>query len=414
MQAFTKYLPAHGWDVHVLTARHGDAAFVDPPGVSAVSDPWRGGSPIGDYDPRERPTLGSRLRGFLRDCIFPDRFVRWQRAAFVEGLNVVRGWKPDLILASFPPASAVELAARLRDATGVPLVLDYRDKWLGPGGYQPKRRHMEQRHVELERRALAASTAVIAVSEALIQDIVQKPVGHASTIPAGQLSTLSTQLSAERTGLQSAVIYNGFEPIAAPNLAPPNPDASTRQLTLAHVGTVIPRNRPDLFFSSLAAVTPSNVHFRFVGNLSASYLAHSALTKIVTTTGLVSRETARSEMFGADALLLLTGDYVGHWGYSVKLFEYLQTGRPILCLEETPGSNDARLLRELAPERCFIGKLGDADSLAEQLIHVRNYLENETRSSARPLPTISHGLARYSRAIQTAELARFIDTIVNK
>jgi len=327
----------------------------------------------------------------------------------------------DFILASFPPASTVELALRLHEATGVPLILDYRDKWIGPGGYQPTRPRMKQRHADLERRALAASAAVIAVSEALIQDITRVPVEQGSSLPSP---------ASARTPIPSAVIYNGFEPIAdsdKPRLRQPVP---TGRCVIAHVGTVIPRNRPDLFFASVGALagrgqtgrvsdqSPGaplpHVQFRFVGNLAPEFLRQSNLESAITTTGLVSREAARLEMWNADALLLLTGAYVGHWGYSVKLFEYLQTGRPILCLEEAPGSNDARLLRELAPERCFIGKLGDADSLIEQVNRLCAYLAEAVRSSTGSSVPASPGLARFSRANQAAELARFLNTLIKK
>ena len=72
--------------------------------VHAVADPWAGKKPvIADYDPRVR---GSRVRKWLREFVFPDRFVRWQRDAFRAGAEAVRRQRPDVILASFPPASA--------------------------------------------------------------------------------------------------------------------------------------------------------------------------------------------------------------------------------------------------------------------------------------------------------------------
>lgn len=402
MQAFAKYLPAHGWDVHVLTAGHGVAA---DPNITVVADPWqRGAGPIADYNPFEQSTWRTRLRGFFREFIFPDRFVRWQRAAYDFGLSIIREWKPDLLLVSFPPASAVQLAHRLQKATRTRLVLDYRDKWLGPGGYAPRFNRTVKKHVLLEYNGLMASAGVTAVSEALIADLVND---------AG--------FPEKRT----SVVYNGFEPSPAPANTP-SAECAEGWPVIAHVGTVIPRNQPHLFFKSIYSLMAKllegdlradiirNVRFRFVGNLDRQFLTDTGIDFLFTTSGLVSREAARSEMFNADALLLLTGDYVGQWGYSVKLFEYLQTGRPILCLEESPGSNDARLLRELAPDRCFIGRLGDADSLVEQLTQLREYLRTNPRLSTGAPFTLPPELARFSRANQTAELARFLNTCITK
>lgn len=337
----------------------------------------------------------------MREFVFPDRFRHWQQAAFSHGLSLIRDWKPDVILASFPPASAIDLAVRLHEATGVPFVLDYRDKWLGPGGYEPGLQSTIRKHLDLERRATSMAAGITAVSDALIAQLRD-----------------DFHVSAERT----AVIYNGFEP-ANPPAVNSTEDPSRIRRNIAHVGTVIPRNRPELFFSTLVKMmteywgetdTPSDpdpyngFRFRFVGNLSAQYLKDVHLDDWVTTTGLVPRDAARAEMFNADALLLLTGDYVGKWGYSVKLFEYLQTGRPILCLEESPGSNDARLLQELAPERAFIGRLGDTTSLTEQLAALRKYL---AKSSSPVVP--AHKLAQFDRMTQAARLDEFLRRAVS-
>jgi len=404
MHSFASYLPAHGWDVRVLSARHGETAATAAP-VTAISDPWqRRAGPIGDYDPRKSAGWTHRLRNLMRDFVFPDRFRHWQQAAFDPGWALIRDWKPDALLASFPPASAIELALRLHEASGVPLVLDYRDKWLGPGGYEPCFQSTIRKHLELERRATSQAIGLTAVSDALIAHLRD-----------------AFQIAADRT----AVIHNGFE-AANPPGASALQDPSRLRRNIAHVGTVIPRNRPELFFSTLVEMmneywgdtdTPSDpdpyngFRFRFVGNLSGQYLKDVHLDDWVTTTGLVPRDVARMEMFNADALLLLTGDYVGKWGYSVKLFEYLQTGRPILCLEESPGSNDARLLRELIPQRCFIGKLDDPASLSEQLVKLRKFLANET--AVEP-PAIPPGLVGFSRAKQAADLARFLDRVAKR
>lgn len=401
MHSFARHLPEHAWDVRVLTAKHGSSAMTDAQ-VRAVADPWqRTGGSIADYSPLERPGWSARLRAVLRELVFPDRFVRWQEAAFHEGLQLIGEWRPDLILASFPPASAIQLAVRLHKATGVPLVVDYRDKWLGPGGYEPRLKRTIQKHVFLQYEGLMASAGVTAVSEALIADLVN-----------------DAKYPAEKT----AIVYNGFEPSPTPARAPQEHGPDDKPV-IAHVGTVIARNQPGLFFQSvnklMAAILEGDSNadalrsfrFRFVGNLDRQFLTDTGIDVLFTSTGLVSRESARAEMFNADALLLLTGHYVGKWGYSVKLFEYLQTGRPVVCLEESPGSNDARLLRELIPERCFIGKLGEPASLAEQLLHLREFLERE-KSSDRP--TLAPGLVRFSRAYQAATLAGFLHRIAQR
>ena len=400
MASFVKYLPLHGWDVDVLTARHGDVSEVrtadeaggSPDGlITAVPDPWqRRRAVIQPYDPRAKGP--PRWRRWLRDLVFPDRFKRWANDALWMGIDEIGHDHPNMILASFPPASAAQLGLRLHEKTGVPLVLDLRDKWLGPGGYEPMTARARRRHEDLERRAVAAATGIIGVSDTLVRDV------------------------AVRCGFdlaKTAVVHNGFEPIETPGPSPRRAD-SPGKFVIAHVGTVIPRNRPDLFFDSLqSAAGLGDVEFRFVGNLSNDYVRSLGLGGLLTATGLVPRDAARAAMFEADALLLLTGDYVARWGYSVKLFEYLQTGRPILCLEESPDSNDARLLRDLAPDRAFIGRLGDPASLVEQEKNLRRWMQQHLEAPASATFALDQAeahnrLCPFNRAKQAGELAAFL------
>src|SRR5205823_5882569 len=103
---------------------------------------------------------------------------------------------------------------------------------------------------------------------------------------------------------------------------------------------------------------------RFVGNLSPAVTQRPEFAGLVETTGLVSHADAWRETRSASALLLLVGDYVGRWGHNAKVFEYLRAGRPILCLEESPGSNDRKLLESMAATRCVFARLADSSAVA--------------------------------------------------
>lgn len=209
-----------------------------------------------------------------------------------------------------------------------------------------------------------------------------------------------------------ASIPNGFAPFAPPP-ADDKPPRGKNRLVVAHVGTVIARNRPDLFFKSVVQIKGDlrlrNAQFRFVGNLSREYLRDAGLGDIVESTGLLSRDRARIEMFRADALLLLTGRYVGKWGYNAKLFEYLQTGRPILCLEEAPGtSNDRALLERHAGQRSFFAAVNEPDGIARSLEAVRMHC---VKAAGSPIECDA-GLKQYSREQLASDLAEHLSRLV--
>jgi glycosyltransferase involved in cell wall biosynthesis len=404
LESFARYLPEHDWTVHVLTAgRESAAPEYDGVAVHSVTDPRaRPGPTFADYDPREQP---SRWKGRLRDYVFPDRFRSWQKDAFAYGQSLLTNQKVDVILASFPPASAAQLALRLHLDARTPLVLDFRDNWIGPGGYNPQRKKALDAHLDLQRQALACASAVITVSDAMADH-------------------LANEHNIDRA--QILVIPNGYEPAGPdlPELRPqPNNDVgaapsgrAANPVTISHVGTVIRRNRPDLFFAAVAKLKEEDhavldgVCFRFVGNLSRDYLAEAGLSAIIQTTGLVPRDQASAARQGADGLLLLTGNYVGQWGYSAKIFEYIQTGRPILCLEETPGSNDRRLLEQFCRDRSFFAPVGDAAAIAEQLSGVKRYLA-ERPTPAMELDAIFRDYSRQAlAAVLASKLAGLVET----
>jgi len=386
--SFAKSLPDHGWHTHVLTAEPAGACS-ETRGVTVHQVPDRfavKGRIFPDYDPTHKP---SRLRAYLREFVFPDRFVTWQRAAFKLGRDYLRREPCHLILASFPPASAVLLALNLHRESGVRLVLDFRDRWIGPGGYGPRRAGARRAHAQLERTAIAAASAIVTVSDAMADAIAHEQAYDRQRI---------------------FVIPNGYEPT---NPAPTSTDTqSAMVLTFAHVGTVIPRNRPDLFFESIAALKGHeclrDINFNFVGNLSQAYLDATALSSIIKTTGLLPHNQARREMQNAHVLLLLTGRYVGQWGYNAKVFEYIQTGRPILCLEEEPGSNDRKLLEAFAPDRAFFAPVGRPEAIADEIIKLKQYIDQH--------PIAAHELddafRAYSRPAVCAQLAEHLNAIL--
>ncbi len=365
----------------MLTAWHAANAPVDAGAVvhRALDPAAKGATAFADYDPRARP---SGVKSFLREFVFPDRFRLWQKAAARLGEQVVRERGVDAILASFPPASAVMAALAIHEATRKPLILDFRDQWFGPGGYELRRARARSRHEELERRAIQRATGLVAVSEAMADSLARR---HG--FPRHRI----------------AVITNGYDADHA--LSPHEGPVEMHPLTIAHVGTVIARNRPEVFFEGVRSLSSSgrlvDTRFRFVGNLSRDYIREGGLSGVVETTGLVTRDVARKEMESAAGLLLLVGDYVGRWGHNAKVFEYVQTGRPILCLEESAGSNDGKLLKRFAGERTFFATLGDVESMVQAIGAMRGYLE-KTPGSALHLEA---EFQQYGRARLTGALA---------
>lgn len=409
MVAFAQYLAELDWRVSVLCADHGSPPALEGVAVYPVTDPLKKDGPaFTDYDPRVAPPA---WKSFAKRFVFPDRFVRWRKAAEAQLTDYHAEIDADIILASFPPASVSTLgvaAARILDA---PLVLDFRDRWLGAGGYAPDHPRQIEKHQALERECIRAAAGVTTVSNNMARAVITEHGLNDQTvavIPNGYFPEADARrVASSEIKEDDDVTTAAQEESADVSTSHPNPP---RVLTIAHVGTVIARNHPDRFLNLLQRVqetdgVPLNdVRFEFVGNLSRDYLASLSLADTVKTTGLVDRATARAAMRDADALLLLVGEYVGHWGHNAKLFEYVQTGHPILCLEAKPESNDGELLRQFVPDRTYFADFDDPQRLLRALTELKAYLE------ARPGAALElgAGFRAYSRREQTETLANFM------
>jgi len=376
-------LPDYGWQPTVLTAGIDDPH--DPAYVRRVRDPLAAEVRFSDY---EWPELAGRRRSAARSLLATDRFFLWRRRAVRAALRTLAD-RPHAIWATFPPASAAAAGWRLSERFSAPLVLDFRDLWFGPGGYTPATALHGWLQRRLEHRVTRAAAGMVAVSDRM----------------AGFLSD-HYHIARARV----AVITNGFDAAQCPLGEAPR---RAGEFVLSHVGTVIPRNRPDLFFRAVAGCPRietwrrEGLRIRFVGNLGRATAGRLELGGVVETTGLVSHAQAWRETRAASALLLLVGDYVGQWGHNAKLFEYLRSGRPILCIEETTGSNDRRLLEQFAPQRCVFGSLKDAASVVDAI--------ERTRELAGRLPAAAndadHRLDVFDHRALTQGLAALLDQV---
>ena len=413
MVAFAQYLAEHDWRVSVLCAAHGVPPEIPGVDIFPVDDPLKkDAAAFADYDPR---IIEPSWKSFARRFVFPDRFVKWKAAATARLEEIQQHLDVPVVLASFPPASAATLGQSVAATLNAPLVLDFRDRWLGPGGYAPDNVKQRAKHEALERECIQAAAGVITVSENMANAVMHEhalPPERVAVVRNGYFpdaderdeeSQKQANASIEKNNDGTTSDSSGARPVTAPNTI----------ITIAHVGTVIERNHPDRFLALLQRLQKNTedllqgVRFNFVGNLSRDYVASLGLSNLVTTTGLVQREQARRAMRDASALLLLVGDYVGQWGHNAKIFEYVQTGRPILCIEATPASNDGQLLRQFVPDRSFFADFEDPKRLQLAITELRKH------ALARPHAALElgAGFRAYSRREQTRQLSDFLKAI---
>lgn len=382
---FAKYLPENGWLPTVLTTRSAIYPVSDPTLSGDVPDEVqviRARQPRGAMAPAVAlSALG--LGRAARVAGFPDAAAAWIPDAVRQGLRAARNQPVEVLLSTSAPPSAHLVALAIHRRTGIPWVADFRDEWAANPGSRDDPAVVRSMARTAERTITSRAGAVTIVEDYF--DIAN---------PAG------TTIAAIPNGVDEDDL-RGLDASAPP----------TDRLRLSFVGSLYDDRDPAPVVAALArlgergVIDLGRIEIRVVGN---DWRAGERRWPVaVEQTGYVSHGDALIEMCSASALL----HYVGPSSRAPggKIYEYLASGRPVLCIAPTDG-RAAALVRDsgagpiAAPddpdgiERAIVGLYERwlAGGLVEQT-QVRRWV-----------------LDRYSRRYLTAQLGAVLDSVATK
>ena len=323
-----KYLPDEGFDAIVLTTRVGWSPMRDPtlgeevrPETVVIRAPelplqlvkwWLGGA-------LRRARLPSRLTSYVG---WPDEMAGWVPGATWHALRAVRRYRPDVLYSTLSPASAHLVALIVSRATGLPWVADFRDAWTRNPQGERLARPFAGLSARLERAVVKRANYLVVVDESV--ELLEVDPGDPRLV----------------------VIRNGVDPDDVPPLNTRRPDPRFR---ISYVGTLYGARDAAPVFAALRALLDRGVidetllELRIVG--PAALAGDANLDRLpVTRKGYVDHAAAIAEMAAADVLLFYAPTV--NRGPSGKIYEYLVSGRPVLCVA---GSDNFafRLVQEL-------------------------------------------------------------------
>jgi glycosyltransferase involved in cell wall biosynthesis len=310
---FVKYLPEHGWDPTVLTVRWSPYPTRDdtlagelPPGLRVLRAPEL---PLTPYLAMALTKAGmERARAAVT---WPDVFAGWLPAAFVLGLREIRRSRPDVLFTTSAPYGSHLAGLALHRLTGIPWVADFRDEWAA----NP---HLQEGPERLRALSLRAERAV---------------AERAHVVVVGDYF----QIAGSRPGFRTT-ITNGVDPDDLAGL--PAPDPPRDRFRLTHVGTLYGDQDCAPVIAALRRLLesrrldPAKVELRVVGK---DFLPPGSLDlpAQVSQAGYLSHHEALVEMRRASALLLYVAP--SSLAPSGKLYEYLTSERPVLCVTRPDG-----------------------------------------------------------------------------
>jgi glycosyltransferase involved in cell wall biosynthesis len=328
-----KYLPSAGFDVIVVTGTGRGFPLRDP-GLARELTP---GTVV--LRARALPLQYARwkMEGVLRRLGqptwpasiigWPDEMVGWLPGAVHQALRAVRRYRPDVLYTTSSPVTAHAAGLIVQRLTGLPWVADFRDPWT-------RHPHTPQPLAPIARASEALERLVARRADRVV------------------LADESVKiLGVEDRDAQATIIRNGVDP---EDLVGRDSTPGPGHFRLSYIGSLYGTIDGAPVFTALrslldrGAIDPESFELRFVGD--ANVTGHPHLVDLpVTQTGYVDHDEALREMFSATALLLHLPSVTR--ASSGKVFEYLASRRPVLCVAAR--DNLAyRLIEELGAGPC--------------------------------------------------------------
>ncbi|WP_116036584.1 glycosyltransferase [Rhodohalobacter sp. SW132] len=325
---FAKYLKKFGWEPIVLAPEPGmyhtfDDSLLQEAAQASIRIERVENSAIFQPGKKKRSAKPKgRLLSFFIKWItswffLPDNKKGWIEPAVERGLEIINKETIHAIFSTAPPYSNLIIAHQLKNKTGLPVVMDLRDDWLGSHWISYPTRWHYRKMKNIEKQTLSAADAITVVNDTYNKKI-KKRLGENSppiqTIPNGY----------DKENFRKAI-----------------PARDRESFTILHSGLFYDRIKPDSFLKSIKKLMVRDDEFRkhvdlqFQGGLRQTHwkmINQLGLTKYVTDFGYLNHQDAVQNLVNADLLFLTLGKIPGIDAVTPgKVFEYMGSLKPILA-----------------------------------------------------------------------------------
>lgn len=259
---------------------------------------------------------------FIRGNLFiPDPRRGWNRQAYKKAEEIITTFGIDTVITTSPPHSTQLIGLKLKTRLPhITWIADLRDPWTDIYYYRefypsPAARMIDNR---LEKRVIAGADKLVTVGPSLEELFAEK---HHSA--SGKIT----------------VIRNGYDPADFNGLTPQKPGV----FTIAYTGTVSDAYNLTGLIAALRDLDKNEKEYRlrftgFVSGRQMEFLKASLPAEKVEFRDYCSHSEAILEMLNASVLLLLIPEHISSKVILTgKLFEYIATGKPLICIGPVDG-----------------------------------------------------------------------------
>lgn len=409
---FVKYLPQTGWIPVVYTPENPELPSLDeslaknlPDGLEVVKtkiwEPYTmykrlvgqdkdQGINTGFISEDSKPKFTEKLSRWVRGNFFiPDARKFWIKPSISHLTTYLKENPVDLIISTGPPHSMHLIALKLKQTLDIPWIADFRDPWTQIDFYEELllTKLADKKHHRLERNVLKAADHVLVI-------------GHVMKEEMSRLADVQAMTA----------IPNGYDPDDYPSTIG---HALDEKFSIAHIGSFAPSRNPHTLWKVLSTLCEElpgfkdNLAIKIIGKSDHSIIdeiANRGLSSHVDRTDYMPHdEVIRAQQSSRVLLLVVNRTANARMILTGKIFEYLNSGRPILAIGP-PDGELAHLLEECSCDT--ICDYEDFDAIKIQVVKQYNaYLTNY-------LHLVPSNLNQFSRAHLTGVLAGIMDKVV--
>ena len=351
----SKYLPEYGWQPVIYTTENAEYPIIDhslekdvAPNIEVIrrpiNEPYSAYKKFLGIKKEETVKMGliqekeknkswkSDLTLWVRGNFFiPDARCGWVKPSVRFLKEYLNEHPVDAIISTGPPHSMHLIALKLKEALGLPWIADFRDPWTEIDYYNDL--HLtawaDRKHHRLEQEVLTTADKVVTVA----------PDG------ARRLGRLGNR--------NVRTIYNGFDRDDDTQ----TPVNLSEQFTITYLGVLSKIQNPSNLWQALAELIKEDSEFdkslkiNMIGQIDSAVVSsidENGLTQHVAYSPYMPHDQVSAVHRSSTLLLLLLmpdSEPRAKGLLTGKLFEYMASGRPILCIGPEDG-DAARILRE--------------------------------------------------------------------
>ncbi|MBK9564352.1 MAG: glycosyltransferase family 4 protein [Saprospiraceae bacterium] len=399
---FAKYLRDFGWEPVIFTVESTDYPIIDnsigldlPDGIevikSKIVEPYQlynffSGKKKGQKIDANFLSEGKKLNWkdkiavWIRGNIFiPDAKFLWIGPSVRYLLNYLKENHINAVISTGPPHSCHLIAQKVCKKTNIPWIVDYRDPWTQIDYFDELMltSWAKKRHIKLEKKVLDDCSHIITVGNSMADDI------------------------RKQTDTKVTVITNGYDE-ADRNINIINPRSD--KFVLSYLGVMNVSRDPEVLWQTLKKLklTQNEVYNKIEINLigqveeySQKNIVKYGLEEKVKLFGYLAHKDAIVYQNSSDALLLVINKTKNNKTILTgKIFEYIASGKPIICIGPKNG-DAAAILSSL--DNTYIIDYQNTEEMEKAIISLIN---NRLTTAI-----FSKNVEQYSRKTLTSKLA---------